>query len=467
MRQRLILSFVLIVVITIAAMVILAGRGTASQVRAFMFRGGMVGIEDLAAALEDYYQANGSWQGVDQAALFPGRGPGWRRGNPQLQPGMMMGGMMAQRLRLADPEGVVLVDSDDPDPQGWLDPAELGRAIPLRADRLLVGYLLPEGGATFTQIDEANLLRGLNRAALSAALVAGGLALLLAFVLGYQLVRPVNELTRAAGRLAKGDLSQRVAVRGNDEMATLGRAFNQMAAALEQSEESRRAMTADIAHELRNPLAVQRAHLEALQDGIYPATPENLDPILEQNLLLTRLVEDLRTLALADAGQLQMEPRPVDLEDLLRRVAARFARQAEAGLISTDLTIINPCPPALVDPGRIEQVIGNLLSNAIRYTTQGGRIEIRLECTPGSARLLVHDGGPGIPEEALPYVFDRFYRADRARSRSEGGSGLGLAIARQLVQAHGGTMTAANHLQGGAVFTVELPLGLDERISPA
>jgi two-component system OmpR family sensor kinase/two-component system sensor histidine kinase BaeS len=458
MRLRLILSFVLIVLVTIGTIVFVAGRSTASEVRAFMFHGGMIGIDELAAALEDYYQAHGSWQGADQAALLPGRGPAWRGGLLQRQPGMMMGAMMDQRLRLADREGQVLVDTSDSDPEGRLTQAELARAIPLYSGTRLIGYLLPEGGANFTQTDEINLLRRLNRAALGAALVAGSFSLLLALVLGYQLARPVNELARAAGRLAKGDLSQRVAAQGNDELANLGRSFNRMAASLEQAERSRRALTADIAHELRNPLAVQRANLEALQDGLYPATPENLAPILEQNLLLTRLVDDLHTLALADAGQLRLEKQPVDLSGLLRRVAARFAPQAEAGHFAIELQAERPCPPVLVDAGRIEQVLGNLLSNAIRYTPPQGRITLSLECSPGAARIVVQDSGPGIPAEALEHIFDRFYRADRSRSRAEGGSGLGLAIARQLVQAHGGGLVAANHPQGGAVFTVELPL---------
>jgi signal transduction histidine kinase len=457
MRLRLILSFVFIVVVAIATMLFVAWRSTASQVRAFMFHGGMVGIEELASILEDYYHANASWEGVDRAAIFPGSGPGRRAGNLLGQHGMMAN-MMSQRLRLADPAGRVLVDSADPVPQGSLTSAELERAVALRSGGEVIGYLLPETGTSFTPTDEANLLRRLNRAALGAAVVAGSLALVLALVLGYQLVRPVNDLTRAAGSLASGDLSQRVEVRGSDELASLGRAFNQMAAGLEQSEASRRAMTADIAHELRNPLAVQRAHLEALQDGIYPPTPENLAPIVEQNLLLTRLVEDLRTLALADSGQLQLERQPVDLEAVLRRAAGQFAPQAEAGGVSIELSAGSPCPPALVDAGRIEQVIGNLLSNALRYTPAGGMIVIQLECANGAAQISIHDSGPGISEQALPHVFDRFYRADRSRSRTEGGSGLGLTIARQLVQAHGGIMEAANHPQGGAVFSMQLPL---------
>jgi signal transduction histidine kinase len=231
-----------------------------------------------------------------------------------------------------------------------------------------------------------------------------------------------------------------------------------MADALQSAEESRRAMTADIAHELRNPLAVQRANLEALQDGIYPLTPENLTPILEQNLLLTRLVEDLRTLALADSGHLNLERSPTLLRDCVQRVVEQFSPQADSRGIAIQWSAREDCPPVNVDAGRIEQIIGNLLSNALRYTPQGGKIWLDLTCTGEQIQLTVRDSGPGIPVEALPHVFERFFRADRSRSRAEGGSGLGLAIARRLAEAHGGSLTAANHPQGGALFTLTLPL---------
>ena len=275
--------------------------------------------------------------------------------------------------------------------------------------------------------------------------------------MSYRLLRPVRDLTSAAQNLAQGDLSQRVPVSGNDELAQLGRDFNQMADALQLAGEARRAMTADIAHELRTPLAVQRANLEALQDGIYTLTPENLTPVLEQNQLLTRLVDDLRTLALVDAGQLALEHSLTDLSALVGHSIERFRPQAEAKQITLSLQAPDACQQMLLDPMRIEQVLGNLLSNSLRYIPPKGTIHVNLSCTQGYAELTIHDSGPGIPEEALELIFERFYRADRARSRESGGSGLGLAIARQLAQAHGGTLTAANHPQGGAVFTLRLP----------
>jgi signal transduction histidine kinase len=231
-----------------------------------------------------------------------------------------------------------------------------------------------------------------------------------------------------------------------------------MAESLERAEQSRRAMTADIAHELRNPLAVQRANLEAMQDGVYPLTAEGLEPVLEQNRLLTRLVEDLRTLALADAGQLALERTSTDIVGLVRRVVERFNPTASARQVSLRLDFPEAALlPLPLDPLRVEQILGNLLSNALRYTPDGGQISLSLAATPGGATLSVRDSGPGIPPEALPHLFERFYRADKARSREGGGSGLGLAIARQLAEAHGGTLTAANHPQGGALFLLNLP----------
>jgi two-component system OmpR family sensor kinase/two-component system sensor histidine kinase BaeS len=449
MRLRLFLSFALIVVVSVAAVVILARQSAASEVRRFMFRGGMTGTGGLVSLLEDYYQTNGSWQGVEGLLSTSGHSRG------------MGGMMMSQRIRLADAQGRLVADTDASLPFGQLSDAEMRSAIALKVDGRAVGYLLAEGGMGYSRADEIFLLNRLTQAALTAGLIAVSLSLLLALFLAYRLLRPVRELTRAARRLGEGDLSQRVHVHGNDELAVLGRTFNSMADSLQQAGEARRAMTADIAHELRNPLAVQRASLEALQDGVYPLTPENLDPVLEQNLLLTRLVDDLRTLALADSGQLKLERVPTDLPDLLRRVVERFLPQAATRGVDLRLdpsADAGHFPLVSVDPQRVEQIINNLLSNALRYTPDGGAIQIGIELQSRAMLVNIHDSGPGIPAEALPHVFERFYRVDRSRSRSEGGSGLGLAIARHLAEAHGGALIASNHPRGGALFTLSLPL---------
>jgi len=458
MRLRLILSFTLVVLITIASLVVFIRQGTAETVRTFMFRGGVTGVEDLVAELEDYYLQNGSWQGSEvlfaslRSTGAPGRqgmgaGPG-AGANSQESAG--------KHLRLLDADGTVIFDNKTRHPSETIDQQTLGLAIPLQVDGQTVGYLLSEGNPAFTSDQEQQLLSRLNRAALTAAAVAGGASLLLVLLLSYSLLRPVRALTQAAARMAEGDLDQRVAVQGNDEIAMLGRTFNHMADALQQAEERRRALTADIAHELRTPLAVQRAHLEALQDGIYELTLENLVPIEEQTHLLARLVEDLRTLALADAGELTLERVPTDFPALVERTVARFDPQAGAQGVAIRRSLLDEPLTLSLDPQRIEQIINNLLDNALRYTPAGGTIEVTLTRSGNQAVLRVRDGGSGIPEEALPHIFERFYKADRSRGRS--GTGLGLSIARKLAQAHGGDLTAENHPDGGAIFTLVLPV---------
>lgn len=449
MRIKLFLSFTLIVLVSVSLVAVIARRGAVNEVRSFMFRGGMYGLTDLTTSLENYYHTNRTWKGV-QSIFNPGRG-----GMPA------MGGMMNERLLLVDESGSVLADTQGVMVGDKLTPSELSAAIPLTVDGQIVGYLFASGGVGISPVNQQAVLTRLNRGVLLAGLVAGGLGLILAIGLSYTLLRPVHALTIAAQKLAGGDLSHRVDVRGDDEMATLSHTFNQMADSLQQAEEARRAMTADIAHELRTPLAVQRANLEALQDGVYPLTTENLGPVIEQNHLLTRLVEDLRTLALTDAGQIVLERTSTDLTSLVERMVERFLPQAGSQQVTLTLyPPVNPIPQISADPIRMEQVLTNLLSNALRYTPIGGQIEISLASKDGSIQLSIHDNGPGIPEQALPYIFERFYRVDKSRARVEGGTGLGLAIARQLARAHGGDLTATNHASGGALFTLILPVAM-------
>jgi len=455
MRLRLILSFILVALVSIISVVIIARRGASTEVRAFMVRGSMVAQKQFADSLAKYYQVNGSWAGVETLLGYRSasrQGRGWGS-----MTGMGSGMMMNQRLRLSDANGNIIADTASDQPSGQFGIAERNQAIPIQVNGNTVGYLLGQGGMGLTINDERFLLNRLTRAALIAALIACGLAVVLAFVLTDRLIKPVREMTKAARKLGSGDLTQRVPVQGDDELATLGEAFNYMAVSLQTAETSRRAMTADIAHELRNPLAVQRANLEALQDGIYPLNSDSLTPVLDQNILLTHLVEDLRTLALAESGELKLERTEADLPALVERFVERFKPQANNRQITIQLNS-SPVPPVSIDTMRVEQILNNLLSNALRYTPDGGSIHIAIDRTRKTVNLIIHDSGSGIPPEALPHIFERFYRVDRSRSRSEGGTGLGLAIARQLVEAHGGTLTAANHPQGGAIFTMSLPI---------
>ncbi|MFH1446030.1 MAG: ATP-binding protein [Chloroflexota bacterium] len=361
--------------------------------------------------------------------------------------------------RLTDADGVIVYSPEESELGLSLSEVELEEAITIDKGGTTVGYLLPEGGNPQLPTNfEAQLVERIQHAATVGALISGGIAIILALILAQMVLKPVKVLTQAADRLSDGDLSQRVRIKGKNELSNLGDTFNQMAASLQDAAEQRRAMTADIAHELRIPLAVQQANLEALQDGVYPLTQANIKPIIEQNHLLARLVGDLRTLALADSGELSLNRRPVDLRVLCLAIIARF----EAAFVSSGIKVLQDVEVGLgmvnVDPERIEQILHNLLQNAQRYTAKNASIFINLYRDGQMAVLSVRDTGPGIPEEALGLIFKRFYRVDKGRERTNGGTGLGLAIARQLAEAHGGSLGAANHPEGGAVFTLRLPL---------
>lgn len=293
---------------------------------------------------------------------------------------------------------------------------------------------------------------------LIASLVATLLGVLVALVFARRIAQPIEAISKAAGRLAQGDLSARAPVpKGEDEVARLARSFNHMASSLERLEAERKAMIADIAHELRTPLTVMQGRLEAIQDGVMPLEMAEVDRLHHQTQLLSRLVEDLRTLSLADAGRLNLMLRELDLTEHLRRMAHTFQAALSAKQIGLELHL--PSQPLLVraDPDRLAQVVTNLMTNALAHTPAGGRIVLEVMAEPTHAVLRIRDSGPGIPEEALGRVFDRFYRAEVSRSRSTGGSGLGLAIVKTLVELHGGWVRAHNHPEGGALFELSLP----------
>lgn len=451
MRLRLILSFIFIVIIATVSVALIARRQTVNAVNAFIFRGGLSGTDGLVTNLEEYYATRGSWEGVGPIFQHQGRGMGTGLGQNRES------GLSNQRLQLADSDKRVLIDTRDENPDGYFDRTEWNRAIKLTVDGQVVGYLLPEVSFQINNTATQALVSRINQAAITAAILVSGVALILALFLSYRLLRPVVELTQAAKKMAGGDLSQRVPVRGDDELATLATTFNLMAESLQMAETRRRALTADIAHELRTPLAVQRAHIEALEDGIYYLTLDSLKPIEEHNHLLTRLVEDLRMLALADSGQLDLVRAPVDLTALVKRVLARIEPQTTEQQIQIVQAYDGSQTQILLDAQRIEQIIHILLDNAIRYTPDGGVIRVQCSIDNDISMVSIHDSGLGIPAEDLTRIFERFYRGEKARSRADGGTGLGLSIARKIAQAHGGDLTAENHQEGGAVFTLILP----------
>jgi signal transduction histidine kinase len=407
----------------------------------------------LVTSLTEYYRTNGSWAGVEDVFRLPS-------GKPFPDPAAGKHEEARRALfTLADENGLVLF-SGRPDQMGEVVPsADLGRGERLQVDGKTVGWLLffpPSLDRLGPGSPEGDFLVNFNRAVLLSALGAALVALVLGGVLAYTLTRSLRELTAATQALAGGELGHQVKVRSRDELGALAASFNQMSAELARSNDLRRQMTADIAHDLRTPLSVIAGYAEALSDGKLNGTPEVYDILYQETRQLNRLVEDLRTLSLADAGELQLIRQPASLPAILERVAARHAVTAQQKGISITVQAGPDVPEVSVDVERIAQVFDNLMMNAIRFTPSGGEITLAAQSVDGVVRLQVRDNGRGIAPEDLPSVFERFYRGDRARPQ-DGESGLGLAIARSIVEAHSGTIGVESEPGRGTTFTITLP----------
>jgi two-component system sensor histidine kinase BaeS len=350
-----------------------------------------------------------------------------------------------------------LLDQD----RQWIAGAQGGdetvrELVPVSVDGVAVGWL------GFLQANEASapearrFLTFQTRALLLSLLLGLLLASALAWLLARHLSRPVTRLRDTVQQLTRGNFDTRASVDTGDEIGDLARNMNQLAETLQKNETMRRRWTADVAHELRTPLSILQGELEAVHDGVRPYTPALLDSLQEEVSHLAQLVEDLQTLALADAGALNVRLQPTDLAELTRQALAAFeVRIAAAGLaletaLPDQLTI-------MVDAQRLRQLLHNLLENSCRYTYTGGRIRVRLDEQPGYVILVIEDSAPGPDALQRAQLFERFYRAEPSRGRLSGGSGLGLAICRNLVEAHGGEICAEQSPLGGLLIRVRLP----------
>ena len=461
LRTKFLFALLLVALLGVGTVALVANRVTQHEFTLYVGYGGQVRAHRLAQDAADYYAQTGSWAGIEPLLVDqdldsgPGQGfgPGRGRGTQAADH------TTHSRILIIDPQSRVVVDTAQELVGQPIEMEDEQNGTPIMVDGQQVGTLLittPDLSGQSTL--EQQFLNTVNRAVWIAVLLVAAASFVAAILLSRQLVGPLRQLTTAAETMAKGDLSQRVQVHSQDEIGELGSAFNKMAGDLQAAERQRRQMTADIAHELRNPLSVIRGNLEALLDGIYPADSEHLAPIYEETLLLQRLVQDLRTLSLADAGRLELICTPLDLNRLLTGIAD----SAQAVAQDQDITLqVEEAPAPLIvdgDADRLRQVIGNLVSNALRYTPAGGAITLHTYRADNQAHFAVTDTGPGIPPHDLPHIFDRFYQGDAARQRSSGGSGLGLAIARALSQAHGGAIDVQSAPDQGTTFTVHLPI---------
>ncbi len=456
---RLMAAFALVILAVVAIIFVVANQTTTSEFRSYMFRGGMSQTDQIANELAAYYAARGSWQGVD-GFIASSSGMGQMMGGGQGR-GRGFGATMGNNsLSVADANGVIVAAGDGSGVGQMAPSAQLSRGTAIVVNGQTVGTLMDQSPAV-TVLDAAqqDFLARVNLSILFAGIAAGLIAFVVGFVLFRQITAPLDALAAASRRIAAGDLSARVVKPQNDEVGQVGSAFNAMAETLAKSETARRNMIADIAHELRNPLGVIQGQLEGMIDGVFATTPEQIASIHDETLLLTRLVDDLRDLALADAGQLRITRQPTDLRALVEKTAAAFAPQAAEKRIALKTESAAALPVISIDPQRIEQVLRNLIGNALRHTPEGGTVSV--QCSANGERSLVTvrvaDTGAGIPAEDLPFVFERFWRGDKSRSRAGGGAGLGLAIARQLVSAHGGTIRVDSDAGRGATFSFTLP----------
>jgi len=338
------------------------------------------------------------------------------------------------------------------------------QVVPIRVEDETVGYLAitvvfdwrrdhkkgPE--------DPIGFLMALSGVLMFVAIVVGGSGAIFGILMSRSLTAPLNNVAQAARALGSRDFSQRLEEIGTTEMIAVASAFNTMAIQLEQAEQLRRSLLADVAHELRTPLSVLQGNLRAILDEVYPLDQNEIARLYEQTRFLSRLVNDLHELAQAEAKKLPLDFQEIALKPLLESTIETFRPRAEADGVHLQCHTSNNLPNIHVDSARLRQVLQNLLANALRHTSAEGQITIQADTIPQAVQLSINDTGEGISPEHLPHIFDRFYRTDPARGRDKGGAGLGLAIVRAIVEAHGGTISAMSEVGQGTTFTIELPL---------
>ena len=448
---RLTLAFALVLLIGISVVALLADVAVGREFRGFIARN-EVDPEGsgLVSNLVAYFDARGSWVGVDAVmAKITSR---WRRG---LGPDASRFG---PEVLIADAGGSIVYDSHGLRVNESLSGAEREAAMLLQLQGRMIGYFtivdLPPGAL---RPEEINFIDRARQNLIVAALLAGGVAIVLGVAFSRSLAGPLNRLAVAARAIAAHDLTHRVELRGTAEVVEVGHAFNDMAVSLEKAEELRRNLVADVAHELRTPLSVLQGNLSGLLDGVFPLEMDEIARLYDETRLLGRLVEDLRELAQAEAGQLRLDLRPTQLADVARAIVEAFS--VSAAELQVSLTAETPADvhPVQADSERVTQVLGNLLSNALRHTPPGGEVHVKVFDAPGAVEVSVSDTGEGIAAEDVPHVFDRFWRSDRSRARETGGSGLGLAIARRLIEVQGGRIGVESKPGQGSRFWFRLP----------
>ncbi|MEW5869343.1 MAG: HAMP domain-containing sensor histidine kinase [Chloroflexota bacterium] len=451
------LAFVLVSLAGAGLAALLIQQRTSSAFDTFLFDQNKA---TFTSTLTQYYESNGSWDNVGEAlrqgskeenpeSLYP-PSENDHRGPTNTAPFPFM---------LVDANGIVVYGRGDQIGQ-TVSSTEINNGVALEVDGQTVGWLLnpPPRPEWERNTPQGAFLRTVNQSILFGAIGALVLALVLGSILARSLTAPLRDLAAATSKVAKGELGYTVQVRSRDEIGQLGDSFNQMSTDLAKSNRLRKQMTADIAHDLRTPLSIMLGYTEALSDGKLDGSEEIFSTMHQVTRHLSHLVDDLRTISLADAGELPINPVSLPPAALIERTVATYQPHAHEKGVSLRIDAQPGLPEIKVDPERMEQVLGNLVSNALRYTPQGGWVELAADAQADTLRLRVSDNGSGISPEDLPKVFTRFYRGDSAR-QNNGEAGLGLTIAKSLVEAQGGKIEVKSEVGQGTVFSMYFPCG--------
>jgi signal transduction histidine kinase len=445
LQFRLVLGFALVLALALGSVSWYVGFAAQRETDRFQREVEEARAARIEAVISRFYAGRQGWVGIQPVLERAGSLYGWH-------------------IAVSDLRGQMVAESHHPAGKRS-GPRRRTRFFPILSRGERVGSIVVapgDGPEIAPEPSLSRLVSTTNRSLLWTGLAAAAAGVMLVGLLSRQVLAPVRGLTTAARRLGRGDLSQRVSTTGRNEISRLAHTFNSMAEDLERAEGQRRSLMADVAHELRTPLSNIQGYLEAVHDGLLQPDKTTMDTIYQQVLHLTRLVEDLRLLALAEAGALTLSLQPDSLEDVLRRAVEPFRPRAEAKGVALSLEIPPRLPLVQMDRTRIAQVVANLVENAIVHTPEGGRVTVSAEMTApesrAAARVTVADTGEGLHPSDLPLVFDRFYRVDRSRARSTGGAGLGLTIGKQLVEAHGGAISAESVRGRGSRFIFELPV---------
>jgi two-component system OmpR family sensor kinase len=439
---RLSVTFDVIILVTVGTIYFFVSQRIAVEMEDYKTMIAQYRSDQIRSKLYLHYYDKGSWEDV--------------------QPVVAALSVSGTHIILVGANGTVIVDSKGELLVGtnYTDSSDspLGLNLTLRKEFLGKVYISSDPAAEPYVAPFLRLSTSINRSLLLGGSVAIGIALLLTFVLSRRMTSPIGVLAKTARRLGRGDLSQRVQLQGEGEVAALAQAFNSMAVDLEHAEQLRRNMVADVAHELRTPLSNIQGYLEAIRDRVIKPDAATIRSLSEETALLSRLVNELQELSLAEAGELKLVYQAEDVAKLVKQAVIPWQPKVAAKEISLSLDLPDNLPLVNIDWQRINQVLNNLLENAVAHTHKGGTINVAAITRSDWVEVSVSDTGEGIPAEDLPHIFERFYRVDKSRARATGGSGLGLTIARRLVEAHGGKITVQSELGKGSRFSFTLPI---------